>query len=107
VLLDVDTSIRHIHRLEWYEMRLRMEHDTAEAARTAIVESYSRELAAVRTSYDREIAGLRDDLREQAEAFSAAMSPPPFWETGTFGFAMGVLVSMVLAAVVGGLALGL
>lgn len=107
VLLDVDTSIRHIHRIEWLEFRLRLEHDTSSAARVALTESYDRELTLVRASYDREIEGLRTDLREQAATFARALEPEPFWETGTFGFAMGVLVSMIIAGVVGGLALGL
>jgi hypothetical protein len=99
VLIDVDTSIRQIHRLEWYEFRLRLEIESGLALRTALEESYRRELEGVRSSYEREIEGLRADLREQAATMAAALQPDPFWETPGFGFIMGVLLSAVLVGV--------
>lgn len=97
VLLDTDTSIRHLHRLEWYEFRLELERTSHEAALVALRESYARERTALDASFGREIEGLRLDLREQAAAAVEASAPPEFWETSPFGFIMGVVLSAVLA----------
>lgn len=103
VLLDVDTSIRHIHAMEWLQYRLTLERDTHAAAMIAIEGSYERQLTASSASYEREIEGLRADLLEEAALLQQASQPDPFWETPGFGFVMGVLLSAVLV----GLTLGL
>ena len=99
VLLDADTSIRHVHRMEWLEFRLTLERDAHAAALIGIESSYERQLHTLSESYEREIAGLREDLREQAAATAEALAPPEVWETSTFSFMLGLVVSCVLAVV--------
>lgn len=96
ILLDTDTAIRWRNYMTWYRAELALTLRERDAASTIVEESHARELEALRLSYTREIDGLRADLREQATAFAAANQPPEFWQTGSFGFAMGVVVSVLL-----------
>lgn len=107
ILLDTDTAIRWRNRMQWYRNELALRIRLLDDTQRILIESHGRELEAVRASYEREIEGLRTDLREQAEEYAAQIRGPEWWETGTFGFAMGVLVTVLIAGATAILAVSL
>jgi hypothetical protein len=111
MLLDLDTSIRWTHRLEWYRAELELQVRTRVSLLDAERRSHETELTLVRESYDREVEGLRADIREQAtryeEELARLRAPEPFWESWGFAFGVGVLVTGIVVAVVGGVLAGL
>lgn len=111
MLLDTDTAIRWTHRLEWYRAELQLQLRTSASLLAAERSSHETQLRLVAESFGREIEGLRNDLREQAARYEAELArlraPEPFWESWGFAFGMGVLVTGVVVAAVGGLVIGL
>ena len=111
MLLDMDTSIRWTHRMEWYRAELELQVRTRVSLLTAERRSHETELTLTRESYEREIDGLRTDIRAQAtryeEELTRLRAPEPFWESWGFAFGMGVLVTGIIVGLVVGLVAGL
>lgn len=106
MLLDMDTSIRWTHRIEWYRAELLVQHRTRISLLAAERHSHEVELTLTRESYEREITGLRTDLREQAAAAAQALAQArehPWYDTFSFGLTIGVLASALLVGVTAGL----
>ena len=95
MLLDMDTAIRWTNRLRWWPETYRLRLREAGELRVAEQGSYETRIRIVTESFTREIEGLRSDLREQAQRYEEQLERlrnPPFWETGWFGFTMGVVL---------------
>lgn len=110
MLLDTDTAIRWTNRLSWWQETYRLHVAEDVEVLAAIRASHATELELVQASYLREITGLREDLRAAVVRYESELAryrSPPFYETWGFAFGVGVLVSGIVVALVGGLAAGL
>lgn len=106
MLLDTDTSIRWLNRLEWWPTRYRLHLSESEAVLAAVRRSHELELGIVRDSYTREITGLREDLIAAVRRYEEELGRlrnPPVWEQWGFAFGMGILVTGVVVGLIGGL----
>jgi hypothetical protein len=99
MLLDTDTAIRWTFRLEWYRNELGLTLRAHRRELAAIEGSAERRLRLQEESYLREIEGLRGDLRAQAAAFATAQGQP-WYDTFLFGSIVGVVFTVVLAALI-------
>lgn len=99
MLLDTNTAIRWTNRLAWFQNELRLVTRSDSDILAAVRRSHQTELDIASSSYTREIDGLRQDLREQAQAFARSQDQP-FFDTFTFGLIVGVVVSAVLVGLV-------
>lgn len=109
-LFDQPTALRWGNRIVRYRMRIRLLEQELTVTRDAYEASITERLRLQSESYGREIEGLRTDLRDQAARYESELAQhrnPPFYETWGFAFGMGVLLTAVVVAVVGGLILGL
>lgn len=104
VLLDLDTAARWTMRIDWGQKQLRLDADILRAVMVQELAAKDKLLQLSQKSYEREIEGLRGDLRDQAKTFAKSQQPTPFYKTGAFGLAMGVVLSglsaVALAALV-------
>jgi len=102
MLLDLDTSIRWTNKLRWYQFRLTLIDSEMQERLDATNRSWERRLSLVEESYTREIEGLRTDVRAQATTFAeelAEAQDTPWYETWTFGFITGTVISVVVVGI--------
>jgi len=106
MLLDMDTSIRWTHRIEWYRQELQLQYRLRASLLDAERRSHATELSLTTTSMQREIDGLRQDLRDQAATAAQQLAQArehPWYDTFVFGFVMGVLAVGLVVGVTAGL----
>lgn len=106
MLLDTDTAIRWTNALRWWPEAFRLRVQLLGAIHEETVASYERRLTLVEESYTREIEGLRQDVRDVSQRLADAMTRE-WYETVGFGVVVGVVISAVIVALGGGLAIGL
>lgn len=99
MLMDMDTSIRWTHRIEWYRAELQLQHRMRVTLLDAERRSHAVELQLTTDSMQREIDGLRQDIRTQAATAAQQLAQArdrPFYDSFGFGFIMGVVVTGLL-----------
>ncbi len=106
MLLDTDTSIRWVNALRWWPMTFENHGQLFLAIFDEAEASYERRLSLIEDSYGREITGLRENVRDISQQLADSLTRE-FHETVEFGVLLGVIISMVIVGVGGGLALGL
>ncbi len=110
MLLDTDTAIRWTNRLRWWPETFRLHLAEDLEVLEALRRSHDTEMGIVRDSLTREVEGLRTDLRDAVLRYETELARhrnPPFYETWGFAFGMGVVLTGVVVALVGGLVLGI
>lgn len=96
-LLDTETAARWVAVRVWYQKQLKLD---ADALRDVMRKQHTAAVAlrvSDTASYKREIMGLRQDLRDQAKAFTRAKKVP-FYKTWAFGLVCGIVLSGAIAA---------
>lgn len=106
MLLDTDTAIRWTNALRWWPETFRNRVQLLGAIHEETVASYERRIALIEESYTREIDGLRQNVRDVSQRLADAMTRE-WYETVEFGIIVGVVISAVIVALGGGLAIGL
>lgn len=99
VLFDLPAASRWSLRQDWYQKQLVIDSDALRSVSIYEVAACQQLRAAETSSYGREITGLRTDLHKQAAVYAKSQNPP-FYKTAGFGFAGGVVLSVLLAGAV-------